>query len=168
MYVIVHGFSPVKNTSSVHTGSLLALLITVLEMEKFGVKYAKDILQKTKFFANLLNKELNVVGPLPNLTNTHQICIDVQNIVQITQKLAFIGIITLPMRIPSKNRSGLRFGVQELCRLGLKNKDLQILSEIIIACVKEKEISIKFKNQVKSLARRLNNIKYILPYKKHF
>ncbi|MFA6523976.1 MAG: hypothetical protein WC264_01015 [Candidatus Paceibacterota bacterium] len=158
----------IKNTSSVHTGSLLALLITVLEMEKFGGKYAKDILHKTKIFANLLNKELNVVGPLQNLTNTHQICIDTPNIVQITQKLASIGIITLPMRIPSKNRSGLRFGVQELCRLGLKNKDLQTLSEIIIACVKEKEISIKFKDQVKSLAKRLNNIKYILPYKKSF
>lgn len=158
----------VKNTSSVHTGSLLALLITVLEMEKFGVKYAEDILQKTQIFAGLLNKELNVVGPLPNLTNTHQICIDVPNIVQITQKLASIGIITLPMRIPSKNISGLRFGVQELCRVGLKNKDLQILSEIIITCVKKKEISIKFKDQVRNLAKRLNNIKYILPYKKYF
>ncbi|KKR67735.1 MAG: hypothetical protein UU10_C0037G0004 [Parcubacteria group bacterium GW2011_GWF1_40_6] len=155
----------VKNTSSVHTGSLLALLITVLEIEKFGVKYAKDILEKTKLFANLLNKELNVFGPLPNLTNTHQICIDAPNIVQITQKLAFVGIITLPMRIPSKNRSGLRFGVQELCRLGLKNKDLQILSEVIIACVKEKEINLKFKDQVKSLAKKLTKIHYVLPYR---
>ena len=158
----------VKNTSSVHTGSLLALLITVLEMEKFGVKYAKDILHKTKIFANMLNKELNVVGPLPSLTNTHQICIDVPNIVQITQKLASIGIITLPMRIPSKNRSGLRLGIQELCRLGLKNKDLQILSQVIVTCVKEKEVSTKFKDQFKSLAKRLNDIKYILPYKKYF
>lgn len=155
----------VKNTSSVHTGSLLALLITVLEMEKFGIKYAKDILEKTKLFATLLNKELNVVGPLPNLTNTHQICIDVPNIVQITQKLASVGIITLPMRIPSKNRSGLRFGVQELCRLGLKDKDLHILSEVIIACVKEKEINLKFKDQVKNLAKKLTKIHYVLPHR---
>jgi glycine hydroxymethyltransferase len=122
-------------------------------------------LEKTKLFANLLNKELNVVGPLPNLTNTHQICIDVPNIVQITQKLASVGIITLPMRIPSKNRSGLRFGVQELCRLGLKNKDLQILSEVIIACVKEKEMNLKFKDRVKSLAKKLTKIYYVLPYR---
>lgn len=115
----------VKNTSSVHTGSLLALLVTVLEMEKFGKKYAEDILLKTKIFAKLLNKELAVIGPLPYLTNTHQICIDVQNISEITQKLASIGIITMPMRIPSKNRSGLRFGIQELCRLGLQNKDIK-------------------------------------------
>src|ERR1035437_4760949 len=137
-------------------------------INKFGVKYAKDILHKTKIFANMLNKELNVVGPLPSLTNTHQICIDVPNIVQITQKLASIGIITLPMRIPSKNRSGLRLGIQELCRLGLKNKDLQILSQVIVTCVKEKEVSTKFKDQFKSLAKRLNDIKYILPYKKYF
>ena len=159
----------VKNTSSVHTGSLLALLITVLEMEKFGEKYAKDILEKTKLFAKMLSKELDVVGPLPDLTNTHQICIDVPNISQITQKLASIGVITLPMRIPSKYRSGLRFGIQELCRLGLKNNDLQILSKIIIACVRDRKINTKFNIQIKSLAKRLNNnIKYTLSHKKSF
>ena len=153
----------VKNTSSVHTGSLLALLITVLEMEKFGKKYAENILLKTKKFAELLNKELKVVGPLPNLTNTHQICIDVQNITEITQKLASIGIITLPMRIPSKNRSGLRLGVQELCRLGLQNKDISILSKIIISCVKEKRINSHLKFKVKNIAKRLTTIHYVLP-----
>jgi len=158
----------VKNTSSVHTGSLLALLITVLEMEKFGEKYAKDILGKTKLFAKMLSRELDIVGPLPYFTNTHQICIDVPNISQITQKLASIGVITLPMRIPSKGRSGLRFGIQELCRLGLKNNDLQVLSKIIIACVKDRKVNTKFNIQIKNLAKRLNYIKYALPYKKYF
>lgn len=158
----------VKNTSSVHTGSLLALLVTVLEMEKFGKKYAEDILLKTRIFAKLLNKELAVVGPLPYLTNTHQICIDVQNISEITQRLASIGIITMPMRIPSKNRSGLRFGVQELCRLGLQNKDINMLAEIIISCIKNYESISDLKSQTERLAKKLNNIKYILPYKKHF
>lgn len=83
----------VNNTSSVHTGSLLALLITILEMEKYGKQYAKDVLKKTKVFANLLSKQLSVIGPVPNLTNTHQICIDVPNIMDITIKLASVGII---------------------------------------------------------------------------
>ena len=104
-----------------------------------------------------------MVGPLPNLTNTHQICIDVQNITEITQKLASIGIITLPMRIPSKNRSGLRLGVQELCRLGLQNKDISILSKIIISCVKEKRINSHLKFKVKNIAKRLTTIHYVLP-----
>jgi glycine hydroxymethyltransferase len=158
----------VKNTSSVHTGSLLALLVTVLEMEKFGKKYAEDILMKTRLFAKLLNKELAVVGPMPSLTNTHQICIDIPNIVEITQKLASIGIITMPMRIPSKNRSGLRLGVQELCRLGLQNKDLKVLSEIIISCIKSSKSNSSLKSKVEVLAKKLYGIQYVLPYKKYF
>jgi len=155
----------VKNTSSVHTGSLLALLITVLEMEKFGKKYAEDILQQTKTFAKLLSKELNVIGPLPYLSNTHQICIDVLNITEITQKLASVGIITMPMRIPSKNRSGLRLGIQELCRLGLEDKDLSTLSKIIFSCINGKEGEEKLRGQVLKLAKKLQTIKYVLPHK---
>lgn len=158
----------VKNTSSVHTGSLLALLVTVLEMEKFGKKYAEDILLKTKFFAKSLSKELNIIGPSPHLTNTHQICIDVSNITEVTQKLASVGIITLPMRIPSKNRSGLRLGIQELCRLGLSNKDLNVLSEIIISCINSNKSISHLKSKVKILAKKLNNTKYIFLDKKHF
>lgn len=158
----------VKNTSSVHTGSLLALLVTVLEMERFGSKYAEDILSKTKKFAKLLNKELKIIGPVPNLTNTHQICIDVQNISEITQRLASIGIVTLPMRIPSKNRSGLRLGIQELCRLGLQNEDIVTLSQIIISCVKENNTSSHLKSKVKTLAKKLDKIQYVLQNKKHF
>jgi hypothetical protein len=152
----------IKNTSSVHTGSLLALLITVLEMEKFGKIYARDILKKTKVFAKLLSKEFNVIGPLPNLTNTHQVCVDVPDILEITQKLASIGIITTPMRIPSKNTRGLRFGLQELCRLGLEDKDLQILADIIIACVKGKQESNNLREKVKKLAKKLDTTRYIL------
>ncbi len=158
----------VKNTSSVHTGSLLALLITVLEMEKFGKKYAEDILLKTKMFAKLLSKELSVIGPLPDFSNTHQICIDVANVAEIIQKLASVGIITMPMRTPSKSRSGLRLGVQELCRLGLKNEDLELLADVIVACVKEKEVNKNLRQKVEKLAKRLNDIKYTLSYKKHF
>jgi len=136
----------VKNTSSVHTGSLLALLITVLEMEKFGKKYAEDILLKTRKLAKLLSRELDVIGPKPTLTNTHQICIDVPNIVEITQRLASVGIITMPMRTPSKNKSGLRLGIQELCRLGLKDKHLETISKAIITCVKYEDFESQKRN----------------------
>lgn len=157
-----------KTLSSVHTGSILALLITVIEMEKFGLKYANDIITKTRYFAKLLSSKLHVVGPLPYLTNTHQICIDVPDIVKITKKLASIGIITMPERVPFTRKKGLRLGIQELCRLGLKNKDIDILSEIIIACVKGNKTNIQLKSRVKKIARRLNNIRYILRHKNNF
>jgi glycine/serine hydroxymethyltransferase len=153
-----------KTTSSVHTGSLLALLITVIEMEKFGVEYAKDILDKTRYFAKLLSDELNLVGPLPYLTNTHQICIDVPNITEAIQNLASIGIITTPMKIPSTGRSGIRFGIQEQCRLGIKRGDLLLLSEIIVSCVNKNKIKINLENKVKKIAKKLTTVHYVLPH----
>lgn len=152
-----------KTISSIHTGSLLALLITIIEMEKFGVEYAEDILNKTRYFAKLLSSKLKLVGPLPHLTNTHQICVDVPNVIETIQKLASIGIITTPMKIPSTGRIGLRFGIQEQCRLGLKDKDLILLSEIIISCINESKGEKNLKNQVKNLAKKLTKIHYVLP-----
>lgn len=151
-----------KTISSTHTGSLLALLITVIEMEKFGVIYAKDILNKTRYFAKLLSRKLNLVGPSPYLTNTHQICIDVPNILEVIQKLASIGIITTPMKIPSTGRMGLRLGIQEQCRLGIKESDLLLLSEMIISCVCGAKIEKGLKNKVENIAKKLTTTRYVL------
>lgn len=152
-----------KTISSTHTGSLLALLVTVIEMEKFGAKYAKDVLSKTRYFAKLLSSKLNLVGPLPRLTNTHQICIDVPNVTEIIQKLASVGIITTPMKIPSTGRVGLRLGIQEQCRFGIKEGDLKLLSRIIISCINGSETEKSLKNKVKNIAKKLTLINYVLP-----
>lgn len=156
-----------QTTSSVHTGSLLALLITVLEMEQFGSQYIREIIDKTRYFAKLLDNQLDVIGPRPYLTNTHQICIDVPNIVEITQKLAAVGIVTTPMRTPSKNRSGIRLGIQELCRTGVTDDDLVILSEIVISCVHEEKINKSLRVKVEKMAKKLFTPKYVLPHFLH-
>ncbi len=161
-------FELINNTfdskiSSIHTGSLLSLLITVMEMEEFGVIYAEDILDKTRYLAKLLNRELNLVGPHPNLTNTHQICIDVTDISKVIQSLASVGIITSPMIIPSRNRLGLRLGIQEQCRLGISKNDLKVLAEVIISCVMQTKKEKYLKKQVSNLAKKLKIIKYVLP-----
>lgn len=154
-----------KTISSVHTGSLLALLITVIEMEKFGVAYAKDIIVKTRYFAKCLSKKLNVLGPQPFLTNTHQVWIDVSDALRVTQKLASVGIITYPTRIPSTKRNGLRFGIQELCRFGIKNKDLEILAEVIISCVIDDQTDKNLKIKIKNIAKKLTTIQYTIKSK---
>lgn len=151
-----------KTISSVHTGSLLALLVTVIEMEKFGVQYAKDILVKTRYFAKLLSRELKIVGTKSTLTNTHQIWIDVPNPLKVIQRLASVGIITYPIRIPSIYRTGLRLGIQEQCRMGIEEKDLLVLSEIIISCVMDKKLDLELKNKVGKIAKKLKTVKYVL------
>lgn len=147
--------------SSIHTGSILALLITILEMKKFGNKYCNDILRKTKLFAKELNTKLNIVGPIPSLTYTHQICINVEDVKDATGKLSEIGIITMPMIVPSKNKEGLRLGIQELCRLGITNEDVVDLAKIIVDCITG-SLNKKLKKRVSQLAQRYKDLKYVL------
>lgn len=154
-----------KTISSTHTGSLLALLITVLEMEKFGVEYAKDILIKTRYFAECLSTKLNVIGPRPYFTNTHQVWVDVSNALEVTQKFVSVGIITYPTRIPSVKHSSLRFGIQELCRFGIKNKDLKILADVIISCVVGNQTEKMLRNKIKNIAKKLTTIQYTIKNK---
>jgi glycine/serine hydroxymethyltransferase len=131
-------------------------------MEKFGAEYAKNIISKAQYFAKLLSKELHTVGPLPYFTNTHQICIEVPNIIDATQKLASLGIITMPERTPFTHKKGLRLGIQEQCRLGVTRKDLLLLSKIIISCVNNKKINKNTKNKLRALARKLNSVHYTI------
>lgn len=145
--------------SSVHTGGILALLITILEMKKYGMTYAKDVLTKTQIFAKQLQENLQVIGPAPKLTYTHQVCIEVLDEKYATKSLADIGIITVPMKVPLRNKFGLRLGIQELCRLGISENDTIILAEIIAKCI-NKGSSLKLKQQVLRLARKYRKVHY--------
>jgi glycine/serine hydroxymethyltransferase len=149
--------------SSTHTGSILALLITVIEMERYGAEYAKDIIHKTRLFAKKLSEKLNVVGPSPNLTNTHQICIAVKNPMEITKRLASVGIITAPSRKPLVKSIGLRLGIQEHCRMGINERNLIRLAEIISNCIGKNRLNtFKIKQEVEKIAKSLTRVKYVL------
>jgi len=145
--------------SSIHIGDIFALLITIMEMEKFGKQYARGILKKSQLFAKTLNECLNVIGPTPDLTYTHQVCVEVEDEKKVTRDLARIGIITTPMRIPIIKKKGLRLGLQELCRLGITDNEVKTLSKIIIKCILNGPSNI-LKKEIKRIAMRHQKIKY--------
>lgn len=145
--------------SSFHTGSTLALLITLIEMENYGHKYAKQIIENSQDLARLLSSKLKVVGPSDKFTFTHQICIDVEDVNKITNRLSSLGIITTPMRVPSTNRKGLRLGVQEITRLGMKKNEIKQISEVIINGVLGKNLK-SSKSKIIKLSKKFNKVHY--------
>ena len=149
-------------TSSIHTGSLLALLVTIIEMKKFGKKYADEILDKTKAFAKMLSYDLDLVGPDGVYTNTHQICIKIDDAVKTTIDLSKIGIITTPMRIPKSKDLGLRLGIQELVRRGINKQDLKIIAKVISIAVNENRSPVEYKSNIKKIANKLDKIKFAI------
>lgn len=148
-----------ETVSSYHMGSILSLLIASKEMEVFGKKYVLQILANSTRLAANLSHSLNVVGPKPKLTFTHQVCVDVDNINDITNSLANVRIITTPMRVPSTKRSGLRLGVQEITRFGMEENEIDTLSEIITHCSSQKPTN-AIKKKVETLAQKHRKLKY--------
>jgi glycine hydroxymethyltransferase len=145
---------------------LLALLVTIVEMKKFGKKYANEILHTTKVFAKMLSQDLDLVGPRDVFTNTHQICIKVDDAVSVTVNLSKVGIITTPMRVPSSDSLGLRLGVQELVRRGIKEKELKLITKVISIAVKENRVPFEYTNDIRKIARSLNKVKFAINEKK--
>jgi glycine hydroxymethyltransferase len=145
--------------SSYHTGSVLAIFITLNEMNEYGRKYAKQIIKNSQYLAKLLSLKLKVVGPKNKFTFTHQICVAVSDVNDFTKKLASLGLITTPMRVPSTNQLGLRLGIQEITRLGMKKEEMEKISQIIINAISGDKFK-ESKNMVKSMARKFYKINY--------
>lgn len=145
--------------SSYHTASALSLFITLNEMEKYGKEYAKRIIENSQFLAKTLSSKLNVVGPKDKFTFTHQVCIGVDNVNDLTKRLADYGIITTPMRVPSTNKLGLRLGVQEITRLGMRREEMKKISEIIIKVALGNEDH-NGKRTIRNLAKKFNKVKF--------
>jgi len=90
--------------SSIHTGSLMSLYLSALEMEKFGVKYATQVVKNAKALARgLYNKGLKIPTKDCGFTETHQVWIDTDKLDpwQSFQILAKCHINVNPIRIPA-------------------------------------------------------------------
>lgn len=157
-------FERIKKTmnncvSSYHTGSALALFITLNEMDEYGKRYARQIIENSQYLAKLLSLKLNVVGPKDKFTFTHQICISVNEVNNLTKKLASLGLMTTPMRVPSTKQLGLRLGVQEITRLGMKKEEIEKISQVIIGTISGEKVK-GGKDIVKGMARKFCKINY--------
>jgi len=133
-------FKPVRRVifpvfvSNHHLHRLAATAGTALEMLYFGEEYANQILLNSKKLAEeLYERGFNVLGEKNGFTRTHQVAIDVSKIgggAYAAKRLEEANIIVnknmLPWDTPDmiKNPSGLRLGVQEITRIGMKEDDM--------------------------------------------
>ncbi len=148
-----------KNTvSSKHTGSLLSMLITFIEIESFGITYAKQIISNAQTLAKELSREINVIGPPPELTHTHQVLFPVKDVNLTTIMLAKAGIVTTPDQTPFSKDFGVRLGVQEITRLGMKEAEMKLVGSAIIYGLKNNPSQSKL--IVSNLVSKFNTVVY--------
>ncbi|MCK5850888.1 MAG: glycine cleavage system aminomethyltransferase GcvT [Kiritimatiellae bacterium] len=131
--------------SNHHLGSFLGLLMSTLEMNAFKDLYQPQVIANAKAFARALDHEgLKVEGDSSlDFTETHQVIVNVGYAkgCEVAMKLEENNIIVNYQAIPSDESftasSGLRIGVSEMTRFGMKEHDFEELAGLFADVVKK-------------------------------
>ena len=153
------------SSSSHHLHTLPGLLIAIREMVEHGEKYAAQTIDNAKAFGQALTEEgVNVEARDFGFTASHQLAINVTNFgiaKDIARSLAEKNnIITnynmLPGDKDARNPSGLRIGVQEMTRFGMKEAEMGELASLMRAGLEGKTV----KDEITKLRSRFTEVQY--------
>jgi glycine hydroxymethyltransferase len=157
--------------SNHHIFRLPSLAITALEMNRFGKDYASQTIKNAKTLARELFKiGFNVLGKENGFTQSHQVIVNVKEFgggKVIAEKLEEANIIVNKMALPkdkdidaTQNPSGIRIGVQEMTRFGMKEKEMKKIAYFIKKVVLDKIEPKEVKKEVINFRKKFQEIKY--------
>jgi len=152
------------SSSNHHLHTIPGLLVAIREMKAYGASYATQIVLNAKALGRALSDEgISVEAKEFGFTETHQIALKVSRYgpaKQVAQQLAENNIILnynlLPGDQDAKNPSGLRIGVQELTRLGMKETEMGEIAVLMKEVLAKKPV----KDRVVKLRSRFTDIHY--------
>jgi len=159
------------STSNHHLGTLLALLMASYEMNEFKDGYQEQVRNNSKAFGRALkDKGIQVEGDEKDgFTETHQVVIRVREYglgQEIARRLEDNNIVTNYQALPDDETflesSGIRMGVQEMTRFGMREKDFDVLSGLIADVVIENK---DVKEEVKRFRRNFLEMNFCLSLK---
>jgi aminomethyltransferase len=154
--------------SNHHLGTLLGLLLAAYEMNAFADEYQRQIIANAKAFAKALKSQgLQVEGDAGvGYTETHQVLLRVgYTLGPVTaRRLEENNIIVNYQALPDDEgfsaSSGLRTGVQEMTRFGMKEKDFAELAGLMAdAILRNRPV----KEEITRFRSRFLRMQYCLP-----
>ncbi len=156
--------------SNHHLHRIPATLITALEMKAFGEDYARQIVANAKTLAEeLASLGFNVLGEKLGYTKSHQVLINVKDLgggAWAAQRLEEANIIVnknlLPIDPPEavKDPSGVRLGVQEVTRIGMKQSEMKYIAELMYRILIKREDTRKIALEVVEFRKSYSRIHY--------
>jgi glycine/serine hydroxymethyltransferase len=130
--------------SNHHLGTMLGLLLAAVEMNTFKDEYQRQVIANAKAFARaLVDQGVRVEGdPAVDYTETHQVLVRVGYArgCEMAQQLENSNIIVNYQALPGDesftSSSGLRLGVSEMTRFGMKETDFEAFASLFAAAVR--------------------------------
>jgi glycine/serine hydroxymethyltransferase len=132
------------STSNHHLGTLLGLFLATLEMNAFRREYQDQVRHNARAFAAALAAAgLRVEGDASDgYTRTHQVIVRVRDHgsgEEIARRLEEQNIVVNYQALPDDpsfiDSSGIRLGVQEMTRFGMKERDFETLAGFMADCI---------------------------------
>jgi glycine/serine hydroxymethyltransferase len=156
------------STSNHHLGTQLAMLAATMEMNAFKEVYQKQVLSNARAFASACASRGIPVegGEAEGYTRTHQVILRVKpfgDAKEIASRLEANNIITNYQALPGDDTfyhpSGIRMGVQEMTRFGMKEPDFESLAGLVAGIVLQKK---NVAHEVAELRSRFHTMEYCL------
>ncbi len=133
------------SSSNHHLDTLVGLSVATQEMISFGKEYSEQVIKNAKALARAMKKVgFNVLAEEYDFSESHQIAVNVKEYGggRMVANLLKENDIILNMNIlphePLKsvtNPDGIRIGVQEMTRLGMKEDEMERIAELIGECI---------------------------------
>lgn len=159
-------------TSSHHIHLVAAKAIAFAEMLEFGRDYAAQVIKNAKALAGALSSAgFSVLGESRGFTESHQIAINVSKHADggsVEAELEKANVIVNRQLIPGdikagrnyRHPGGIRLGVSEITRLGMKESEMSEIASFIRQVIIEKKNLEVVKAAVRSFRRDYQKVKY--------
>ena len=158
--------------SNHHLHHVAGKAIALAEMLEFGKEYTKQVVTNSQALGQALNdKSFNVLGKKNGFTKSHVLIVDVSEIAfgsDIEKLIEDSNIILnrnlLPYDIKFGRHydttGGIRLGVQECTRLGMKTDEMKQIADFIERLVIKKEDQNKVRNDVIEFRKDFQKVHY--------
>ena len=133
------------SSSNHHLHTLVSLAICTYEMMEFGQEYAKQTISNAKALgAQLFDKGFKVQAQEFGFTKSHQVAVDISAFGggdDVARHLKDNNIILNMNLLPFEplenvsNPAGIRIGVQEMTRFGMKESEMELIAEFFKKCL---------------------------------
>ena len=160
------------NTSSHHLHHVAGKAIALAESLEFGKEYAKQVIKNAKTLAeSLANFGFTVLGEKRGYTESHQLAVDVSKFGDggtIEKLLEKANIILNRQLLPGDIKSGkhymhpsgVRIGVPEVTRLGMKESEMKEIASFIKQIVIDKSDPKQVASSVSKFREQFQKVQY--------
>ena len=160
------------NTSNHHLHSVAGKAVAFAEMLKFGKEYVEHVVKNAKSLAQALHEQgVKVLGEKNGFTESHQLVVDITQYGDggtLEKELEEANIILNRQLIPGDIKAGrhythpggLRIGIQEVTRLGMKESEMVQIAELMVKIIAKKVSREHVKDNVKEMKKNFQKVHY--------